>query len=48
MPSKQPGESRQLVIGRIDDQSWTIIITTRIQAVRLIGARRSRANEKSI
>ena len=48
IPSKRPGELRQLAIGLINGLSWTIAFTTRGDKLRLISARRSRENENTI
>ena len=48
IPSKRPGELRQLAIGRIDGLSWTVVFATRGDKLRLISARRSRENENTI
>jgi len=48
IPSKRPGELRQLAIGRIEGSSWTVVYTPRGDGFRLISARRSRKNEKAI
>lgn len=47
-PAKFVGEDRLLAIGRIDGKFWTAIITERGPALRIISARRSRANEIKI
>lgn len=38
-------EPRFLVIGKIQDQHWSAIITYRVSVIRLISVRRSRKNE---
>ena len=42
------GELRKLVIGKINDNFWTAIITHRNDKVRIISIRRSRTNEKNL
>lgn len=39
------GEPRSIVIGRISDKCWTVVITYRDGVVRIISARRSRKKE---
>jgi hypothetical protein len=48
LPSKNPGELRQLAIGTIEGIHWTVVFTPRGDVIRLISARRSRENEKAI
>lgn len=48
VPSLFVGEDRLLAIGRIDGKYWTAIVTRRGSALRIISARRSRANEIKI
>ncbi|MFI5337335.1 MAG: BrnT family toxin [Opitutales bacterium] len=48
LPSKNPGEPRQLALGLIDGRHWTVIVAFRGDRCRLISARRSRADEKKI
>jgi uncharacterized DUF497 family protein len=38
-------EPRFLVIGRLADKHWSVVITYRDETVRIISARRSRKNE---
>ncbi len=47
LPSKKPGESRELAIGRIGETYWTAIVTQRGGVIRLISCRRSRDEEKA-
>jgi uncharacterized DUF497 family protein len=48
IPSKTPGEERNLAIGVIDGRHWTVIYTPRGDRIRIISARRSRDNEKAL
>ena len=48
LPSKNPGEPRQLAIGKIGGRHWTVIHALRGEHVRLISARRSRPHEKKL
>lgn len=45
IPAKTEDEPRFLAIGRIAGKHWSVVITFRGQAVRIISARRSRKNE---
>lgn len=47
-PAKSAGEDRLLAIGKIEEKFWTVIVTRRGSAVRIISARRSRTNEIKI
>jgi uncharacterized DUF497 family protein len=42
------GESRKLLIARLDKVVWSAIFTLRKGAVRIISVRKSRENEKKI
>ena len=48
LPSKNPIEHRQLAIGVIGGRHWTVVFTLRGDVLRLISARRSREDEKTI
>jgi uncharacterized DUF497 family protein len=48
LPSKNPGEARHLAIGVIEGHHWTVVFTIRGDVIRLISARRSRDDEKTI
>lgn len=48
LPSKHPGELRQLAIGLIEGRHWTVVYVPRGNRLRLISARRSRKNEKTL
>ncbi len=45
IPTKNTDESRHLVIGVINQQYWSAIVTYRDQHIRLISVRRSRKEE---
>ena len=47
-PARFVGEDRMMAIGQIDGRHWTAIVTERGPALRIISARRSRANEIKI
>ena len=48
LPSKHPGEPRHLAIGLIEGLHWTVVFARRGDRLRLISARRSRENEKTL
>ena len=48
IPSRNPTEPRQLAIGIIEGRHWTVVFTLRGDVRRLISARRSREDEKTI
>ncbi len=41
-------ESRFLLIGRMEDKHWSVIITYREEKIRIISARRSRKSEVNL
>lgn len=45
IPAKNIDEPRYMVIGKIDKQHWSAIITYRDSIIRLISVRRSRETE---
>ena len=45
IPAKTEDESRYVLIGKIVDKHWSVIITYREEKVRIISARRSRKEE---
>jgi uncharacterized protein len=45
IPAKTLDEKRFLMIGKIEDMHWSVIITYRKEKVRIISARRSRKEE---
>jgi uncharacterized DUF497 family protein len=48
IPAKTIDEERYLIIGKISDKYWSMIITYRNEKVRIISARRSRKEEVDI
>jgi uncharacterized DUF497 family protein len=48
VPARQAEESRFLVIGKFKDKLWSCVITYRGTNVRIISARRSRADEEEL
>jgi uncharacterized DUF497 family protein len=45
IPARTPDEPRWLVIGKIGGKCWSVVITYRGDAIRIISARRSREEE---
>jgi uncharacterized DUF497 family protein len=45
IPAKTDDEPRTIFIGRILDKTWSAIITTRGQKIRIISVRRARKKE---
>ncbi len=48
IPSKIEGETRFVVIGKINSKHWSGVITYRDQNIRIISVRRSRIPEVSL
>ncbi len=48
IPAKTVGESRFLLIGRLEKKIWSAIFTVRDQNIRIISVRRARKNEEGI
>ncbi len=48
IPAKTIDEERHLLIGRISDTCWSVILTYRGEKVRIISVRRSRKEEVEI
>ena len=48
LESHHPTETRKLALGTIAGKHWTVIFTLRGGKIRLISARRSRADERKI
>jgi uncharacterized DUF497 family protein len=48
IPARTLDELRWLLIGKIDDQHWSAIITRRGENIRLISVRRSRDEEVAL
>ena len=46
--ARSDDEPRIMVIARLEDQTWSAIVTNRGNAIRLISVRRSRAKEVEI
>lgn len=44
--ARKAGESRYMLIGRIDETVWTAIVTYRGDLIRIISVRRARSNER--
>ena len=45
IPAKTEDEPRYVVIGKIGEKHWSVIITYREEKIRIISARRSRKEE---
>jgi len=48
VPARTSDEPRFLVVGRIEEDHWSGIITYRSEAVRIISARRARREEVAL
>jgi uncharacterized DUF497 family protein len=48
IPSKIEGETRFVVIGKINSKHWSGVITYRDQNIRIISVRRSRTQEVAL
>ena len=48
IPSKIQGETRFVVIGKINNKHWSGVITYRDQNIRIISVRRSRTQEVAL
>jgi uncharacterized DUF497 family protein len=48
IPAQTVDEPRTLVIGRIQGQRWSVVVTYRKDRIRIISARRSRTEEAEI
>ncbi len=48
VPARTEDEPRFLVVGTIDDQFWSAVITYRAAKVRVISVRRSRPEEVAV
>jgi uncharacterized DUF497 family protein len=48
IPARTTDEPRWLLIGKIKDKHWSVVITRRSENIRLISVRRSRDEEVAI
>jgi uncharacterized DUF497 family protein len=48
IPSKIQGETRFVIIGKINNKHWSGVITYRDQNIRIISVRRSRTQEVAL
>lgn len=48
VPARTDDEPRFLVIGRIGQEHWSVVVTYRDERIRIISARRSRGEEVEI
>jgi uncharacterized DUF497 family protein len=46
--ARSDDEPRYLVVGRIDEQHWSAIVTYRGEKIRIISVRRSRKSEVAL
>jgi uncharacterized DUF497 family protein len=46
--ARSDDESRYLVVGRIDEQHWSAVVTHRGERIRIISVRRSRKSEVAL
>ena len=47
-PVRSKGEARYMALGRMFGEYWTVIVTPREDAIRIISARRSTPEERSM
>jgi len=45
IPARTEDESRNLIIGKIESNIWSVVVTYRENRIRIISARRSREKE---
>ena len=48
IPAKSASEPRKMLIGRIEEKTWSAIFTERKNRIRIISVRRARTNEEAI
>lgn len=48
IPARTADEPRWLVIGKIADRHWSVVVTYREDRVRIISARRARQEERAL
>ena len=48
IPAKNVDEQRYMLIGKIKEKHWSVIITKRSEKIRIISARRSRNEEVNL
>jgi hypothetical protein len=48
VPARTADEPRWLVIGKITEKHWSVVVTYREQRIRIISARRARKEEKAL
>ena len=48
IPARTTGESRYLLIGKLNQKIWSAIFTVRNKKISIISVRRSRKNEEEI
>jgi uncharacterized protein len=48
IPARTADEPRWLVIGKIAEKHWSVVITYREQRIRIVSARRARKEERAL
>lgn len=48
IPAKVVGETRFMLIGKLDDDTWSAIFTLRNKNIRIISVRKATKNEREI
>jgi hypothetical protein len=48
IPARTEDEKRYLLIGKVENVHWSVVVTYRENKIRIISARRSRSNEVRI
>ena len=48
VPARTADEPRWLVIGKIAEKHWSVVVTYRERRIRIISARRARKEEKAL
>lgn len=48
IPARTEDEPRSIVIGRIGEKHWSVIVTHRGESIRIISVRRSRDEEREL
>jgi uncharacterized protein len=48
IPARTVDEPRWLVIGKIAEKHWSVVITYREQRIRIVSARRARKEERAL
>ncbi|HEV3383076.1 MAG TPA: BrnT family toxin [Trebonia sp.] len=48
VPARTADEPRWLVIGKVAERHWSVVVTYREQRIRIISARRARKEERAL